>query len=141
MRDRSEEPTRVYVCSPYKPVSENPTERADELEENVSRARKACRFLTLCGYIPMCPHIYMTQFLSDDDPEERAEGMQLGLEWLSMCDELWTFGDRISEGMQAEIDFAKDNFIKVRHMAEPDELAEKLYNGLKKQLRKNESEE
>lgn len=67
--------------------------------------------------------------------------MQLGLEWLSMCDELWTFGDRISEGMQAEIDFAKDNFIKVRHMAEPDELAEKLYNGLKKQLRKNESEE
>lgn len=59
MRDRSEEPTRVYVCSPYKPVSEDPGERAGELEANVSRAQKACRLLTLCGYVShVSPHLY-----------------------------------------------------------------------------------
>lgn len=141
MRDKSREPTKVYVCTPHRPVSENPVQRRWEMEANRERVIKACKLLTLCGYMPMAPHAYFTQFLSDDDPEEREEGMQLGIEWLSMCDELWTFGDRISEGMQTEIDFAKENFIKIRNMPEPDELAAKLYTGLKKQFVNEESEE
>ena len=141
MRDRTKEPTKVYVCSPYRTVSDDSEECKREQEVNRERVIKACKLLTLCGYMPMAPHAYFTQFLSDEDPEEREEGMQLGIEWLSMCDELWTFGDRISEGMQAEMDFAAANFIRIHRMPEPDELAAKLYNGLKKQFGTNERED
>ncbi|MCD8157748.1 MAG: hypothetical protein LUD77_02310 [Clostridiales bacterium] len=57
-----------------------------------------------------------------------------------MSDELWTFGDRVSEGMQAELNFAKENYIRIHNMPEPEALAAKLYNGLKKQFENNERE-
>ena len=33
--------------------------------------------------------------------------MDMGLELLKLCDEVWVFGDKISEGMKKEIEFAK----------------------------------
>ena len=34
---------------------------------------------------------------------------------LGKCDELWVFGDRISEGMKTEIDVAKKRRQKIRY--------------------------
>ena len=34
---------------------------------------------------------------------------------LSLCDELWVFGDRISKGMAAEIEYAKSACIPIRY--------------------------
>lgn len=39
-----------------------------------------------------------TQYLDDNKPEERKKGMQMGLDLLDHCDELWVFGNNISEG-------------------------------------------
>ena len=36
---------------------------------------------------------------------------------LGLCDELWVFGDRISKGMAAEIEYAKKAYIPVRYFA------------------------
>ncbi len=36
---------------------------------------------------------------------------------LSLCDELWVFGDRISKGMAAEIEYAKSACIPIRYFA------------------------
>jgi hypothetical protein len=33
--------------------------------------------------------------------------MDMGLQLLELCDELWVFGPRISEGMKAEIELAR----------------------------------
>ena len=83
----------MYVCSPYR----------GDVERNVSKAQGYCRFAIGQGVIPVTPHIYFTQFLDDDIPEERKVGMRMGLMMLERCDELWVFGARISEGMKSEI--------------------------------------
>lgn len=63
--------------------------------------------------MPLAPHTIFTQYLDDNDEEERATGRYLGLELLKRCDELWCFGDKITEGMKAEIKLAKELQIPV----------------------------
>ncbi len=84
---------KVYIASPY----------AGDVDHNVAMAREYCRFAVKQGVIPFAPHLLFTQFLDDAKPEERVLGCQMGKEFLSTCDELWVFGDRISQGMAAEI--------------------------------------
>ena len=42
------------------------------------------------------------------------------LQLLSECDELWYFGDQISQGMVAEIIAAKEQGIPVRYISQKD---------------------
>ena len=51
----------AYICSPY---------RGDE-EANAERAREYSRQVFEAGYLPVTPHIYFSQFLSESIPEER----------------------------------------------------------------------
>lgn len=57
--------------------------------------------------MPLAPHIIFPQFLDDEKKSERKAGMDMGLQLLELCDELWVFGPRISEGMKAEIELAR----------------------------------
>lgn len=92
----------VYICSPYR---ENP-------RENVPRARKYCRFAVRKGRIPIAPHIYLPQFISEETEREKA--MAINMELLRLCGELWVFGDVISEGMRKEITRAGELGIPAR---------------------------
>ena len=94
---------KVYICSPFRPISTNPVLAANELIDNLKLAKDACTFATLCGCEPIATHLYYPQFLNDDDEYERALGMELGLKALKACDELWIMSCRISSGMSAEI--------------------------------------
>jgi len=87
----------VYICSPYR----------GDVDYNIAKAQFYCQFATGQGVIPIAPHIYFTQFLDDDEPEERRLGLDMGLDILKHCAELWVFGNRISEGMRTEIEAAK----------------------------------
>ena len=98
----------IYVCSPYKATSLSEAEREWEMKENVKRAKLACRILVKLGYLPLAPHLYFTQFLEDGDEKEREEGIALGMRWLAVSDELWVFGERISDGMSREISSARE---------------------------------
>ena len=89
----------VYICSPYR---NNP-------RVNVMRARNYCKFAVAKGKLPLAPHLYFPQFLSE--ATERDKAMQMNFELLKLCGELWVFGDEITEGMVMEIDRAK----KVRY--------------------------
>jgi len=42
--------------------------------------------------------------------------MSQGLEWLKFCDEIWVFDKDISEGMQKEIEFAKENSMVIKYI-------------------------
>lgn len=92
-------PKKVYVCSPFRPTAVSLTDKAEEQRSNIERALKACRILAMMGIQPLAPHLYFTRFLKDDVAAERAAGMQFGLSWLEQADELWVFGDTVSEGM------------------------------------------
>ena len=94
----------IYICSPLR----------GNIERNVKKAIGYSRFAYSQGSIPLAPHLIFTTFLDDEIPEERRAGMEMGRELLTICDELWVFGDRISEGMAAEIELAKGLSLRVR---------------------------
>jgi hypothetical protein len=95
----------VFVCSPYR----------GDVEANIAFAKRCCLEVIKAGKTPFAPHLYFTQFLDDNIPEERERGINCGLEVLSLCSEIWVFGDKITEGMQAEIDDAEQHGIVVKY--------------------------
>ena len=36
------------------------------------------------GVLPLAPHLYFTQFLKDEDAQERATGIRFGMKWLHL---------------------------------------------------------
>lgn len=90
---------RVYVCSPLSGL---------EYTSNIDRAKDYSRYIVNIGKLPITPHIYFTQFLNDNDEEERKLGMKMGLELLDDCDFMYVFGNTITSGMKMEIDYWKN---------------------------------
>jgi hypothetical protein len=95
----------VYIASPF----------AGDTERNTERARGYCRFVVSKGSIPLAPHLHYPQFMDDSDKGQRELGLRFALILLGKCDELWAFGDRISEGMAREIAKAKRRGLSVRY--------------------------
>ena len=101
----------VYICSPY----------AGDIEKNTYRARAFSRFAVEKKYIPNAPHLLCPQYLNEET--ERWLGLKMGIVFMGKCEEIWVFGDLISEGMAAEIDKAKRMRKKIRYFT--DDLQEK----------------
>lgn len=98
----------VYICSPY----------SGDTERNVENAKRYSRFAVDRHYLPVTPHIYFTQFMDDNIPEERDTAIFMNWVLMSKCAELWVFGIIISKGMQAEIDRAKRKHMRIRYFTE-----------------------
>ncbi len=96
----------VYVCSPFR----------GDVERNVEQARNYCRQISELGKIPIAPHLYFPQFLNDADPIERTRGISFGIALMCFCDEVWVFGDVISEGMGLEIEYANSQGKVVKYI-------------------------
>ena len=99
----------VYICSPYSQGCIN---------DNIENARRYSRFAVDSHCIPITPHIYFTQFMRDEIPDERKTAMFMNMVLLGRCEELWVFGDVISKGMQVEIRRAKRKYMKIRYFTE-----------------------
>lgn len=109
MSARGDTVKKIYVCSRPK----------GDIEYNIEKVKGYARFVVReCGAIPIVPHLYFTQFLDDNFPEERVFGRMAGLMLLSDCDELWYFGDIISGDMVREIIAAKEQGIPVRYVSD-----------------------
>ena len=102
---KSDDLSRVYVCSPY----------TGDVETNTKNACDYCRFVIKQGKNPLASHLLYPQFLDDNLALERQRGLELGIDLLRMCDELWWFGSVISDGMKAEIEMAQKWGIPVRY--------------------------
>ncbi len=96
----------VYICSPY----------AGDTEGNTKKAQKYSRWAVDKGCIPIAPHLLFPQFMSEET--EREEALYNGQVLLAKCDEVWVFGDRISEGMRAEIEKAEKYRKRIRHISD-----------------------
>ena len=64
-----------YVCSPYR----------GDVARNVKYAQELTGRAVRRGLVPITPHLYITQALDDNDPAERALGMEAGLHLLEPC--------------------------------------------------------
>lgn len=96
----------VYIYSPY----------AGNIERNTYRARAFSRFAVEKKYIPIARHLLCPQYL--DEETERWLGLKMGIVFMGKCEEVWVFGDVISEGMAAEIEKAKRMRKKIRYFTD-----------------------
>lgn len=107
----------VYICSPY----------SGNIKRNTANARRYCRFAVDSGCIPIAPHLFLPQFMSEetDARGERSlspDAMFMNFVFLSKCREIWVFGDKITAGMADEIEKAKQRKIPIRYFS--DEIRE-----------------
>ena len=98
----------VYICSPL----------SGAMQQNQENARRYCRFAVDSGAIPLAPHLYFPQFMSDANPAERNLALFMDIVLLSKCSELWVFGETISNGMSIEIEKAKHKGQPVRYFTD-----------------------
>ena len=98
---------KVYICAPL----------GGNVEENLYKVRRYTKYALLCGTAPVVPHFY-AECLDDSLPKEREIGMAAGLSLLWFCDEMWVFGNMVTEGMAAELQFCKNFRIKTRKIRE-----------------------
>jgi sugar phosphate isomerase/epimerase len=99
----------VFICSPFQGK-----------RENIENAKEYCRFALEQGVIPIAPHVYFSQFMDDSNPEERRKALEMNKKLMEFCDELWIFGDEITEGMREEIEHfrkikGKNNIRKIKN--------------------------
>ena len=98
---------RVYVCAPL----------GGNIEENLKKVKTYTAYALRCGTAPVVPHFYAL-CLDDNVPKDREIGLAAGMSLLWLCDEVWVFGDTVTEGMRAELKFCKHLNILVRKITE-----------------------
>ena len=98
---------KVYICSPL----------GGDIKGNLEKVKRYTRYALMCGTAPVVPHFYAL-CLNDNDQTEREIGLAAGLGMLWFCDELWVFGQNITEGMKQELQFCKHLNIKTRYVSE-----------------------
>ena len=104
----------VYVASPFS---------GDEAQ-NTENAIRYCRFAVDSGAIPLAPHLFLPRFMSETT--ERNTAMFMNMVFLGKCEQLWVFGNRITDGMAAEIAKAEKRRMPIRYFT--DDCAE-IKNG------------
>ncbi|MDP3058954.1 MAG: DUF4406 domain-containing protein [bacterium] len=98
----------VFICSPF----------AGDVDRNIEKARRYCKYAVEQNKIPLAPHLLFPQFMNDGNATERRLAIFMGLVLLAKCAELWYFGEIISEGMQVELTKAKKRNIPIRHFSD-----------------------
>jgi len=94
----------VIIESPYAGKT------LEDIEENIEYARACLRDCLLRGEAPFASHLLYTQdgILRDDVPDERAHGIDAGLELAKRADATVVYTDRgISRGMKLGIEAAE----------------------------------
>lgn len=95
---------KIFICSPFR----------GNIEENKKAAQFFAKVIIGTGRVPVAPHLYFPQFLDEENPNERMNGIEMGLELMDVCDEVYVLGFNITEGMKFELDHARAKRIPVR---------------------------
>lgn len=102
----------VYICHPI---------RGDK-KENLKNILKIVRVinLTMPEVVPLTNYYADCLVLCDEVKEERDKGLYNDKKLLEsgIVDEFWVFGDKISEGMQKEIETAEKQGIPIKYVNE-----------------------
>lgn len=81
----------VYICSPFK----------GEMES----IKRYTRFAIKCGAAPVVPH-FLHSCMDKNDPQDKVKANESCLSLMTICDELWILGNKRTDEMKKEIDFA-----------------------------------
>ena len=86
-----------------------------DITGNMVKVLAICEQIHKEGHIPVAPYLVSLQYLNDEVVEDRELGVEANLVCFQrgFVDELWLYGDRISEGMKREIALAQELKIPV----------------------------
>lgn len=105
----------VYICSPLR----------GNIPKNQRKACEYCRFVVAKGYTSLATHLLFPNFLNHNNKSEHKKAMRMSLELLSRSDEIWCFGDNLTEGMLIELEFAAKYNIAIKYFTD-------VYKSIKK---------
>jgi len=100
-------PKLVYISHPI----------SGDVRKNVKKILEICKRVHTKDIIPFPPYLASLEYLDDNNEQDRVLGIDSALETIrrGMIDELWVYGDNISDGMKEEIKVAEDKGIPVIH--------------------------
>ena len=75
--------------------------------ENMENAAKYCRAVYEAGFSPICPLMFMPQFLKDDIPQEHKDRIDMARELLRRSHVLVVCGRRLDETVKTDIAVAE----------------------------------
>jgi hypothetical protein len=99
----------VSIESPYRSTDQY------TIAQNVTFARKVCRWAVDHGYNPYAMHLFYTQFMDDNHDGERDLAIQLGQLWGYQAQQVW-FCLRPDERMTAGMRRSEEYFLHVGHL-------------------------
>lgn len=88
---------KVFIISNFK----------GDIEANIKKALYYGQIVIGTGRIPVVPYLYFKQFLNENNPNEKMKIVDMGLELMEDCDEVYLMGFDITEGMEFELDYAR----------------------------------
>lgn len=100
----------IYVCSPYSAYKNH------TVEQNVAEAKEFCRQIIASGNVPVCPQIWLPEFLDDSKPHEREKAIMCCQILVDTCDTVNVYSGEdgyISDGMTKEIEEAKNSYKEI----------------------------
>lgn len=96
---------KVYICSP----------KHGDVKKNIQRATLYTQFALKSKVAPVTPHFFAL-CLDTEKKDERELIESAGINLLWFCDEMWIFGEEITDDMKEEINFCKNLNIKMRRI-------------------------
>ena len=100
---------KVYVSAPL----------GEDWDEDIENAAKYYEFTLQSECVPVGPHAYATMF-GVNEASEIKRLRQAGMSLIWFCDEIWVFGEQITESMQEEISFGRNMKIRMRKIRDKD---------------------
>ena len=94
----------IYVCTDYRGYG----------KWKKNETKLCCELAALSGYLPINPHLFMTRYLHyENDMENELVGESV-LEWLTLSDELWIIGFKITDEKEVLIKNALEEGMPIR---------------------------
>lgn len=95
---------KVYICAPIHNGSDN--------KKNIKDAKIYTKYVIKSGGSPIVPQLYASIDIESEERDTILKSVRLSLLWF--CDEMWIFGDKITETMSEEIRFCNSFNIKIK---------------------------
>ena len=97
---------KIYICAPL-PFT----------EDDMTQIKRYTAYALACGTAPVVPHFYVLCLqASKQKVQETVHSVSKSLLWY--CDEVWVFGEFITEAMSEELKFCKTMNIRTRRIRE-----------------------
>ena len=105
---------KIYICAPI----------TDDLDESIRKVKRYAEYVLKCGMAPVIPHFYYLCMGQIGKKElDTIRSACTGLLWYS--DEVWIFGDEVTDNMERELQFCKTLNVRTRKIRNKD-LRKKL---------------